>query len=129
MFNSVQLVRDLCKENKISVAKLEKDCGFANGYLNPKKMTKLPYDRAKVIAEYFGVSTEYILTGEDKKSAPTTLGESAIYCDIKLTKAERDFIHKFRQLDQRGQSAVLNTLEHEYAALPGEKASPAAKNA
>lgn len=128
MFNSVQLVRDLCKENKISVAKLEKDCSFGNGYLNPKKMAKLPYDRAKVIAEYFGVSTEYILTGEDSKSAPTVFGESAI-CDIKLTNAERDLIQKFRQLDLRGQSAVVNTLEHEYAALPGEKAPPAAKNA
>ena len=129
MFSSVQLVRDLCKENGISVAKLEKICGFANGYLNPKKMAKLPYDRAKIIAEHFGVAIEYILTGENKKSTPTVFGESAIYCDIKLTKAERDLIQKFRRLDQRGQSAVLNTLEHEYAALPGEKARTAPKEA
>ena len=46
-----------------------------------------------------------------------------------LTAAEIDFIKKFRRLDQRGQSAVLNTLEHEYAALPGEKAHTTAKNA
>lgn len=77
MFNSVQLVRDLCKERNIPIAKLEKDCGFSNGYLNPKKMAKIPYDRAVVIAEYLGVSANLILTGEENKKAPTT-GERSI---------------------------------------------------
>ena len=48
MFNSVQFVRDLCKEQNVPIAKLEKDCGFSNGYLNPKKMTKLPYKSRKI---------------------------------------------------------------------------------
>ena len=73
MFNGVQLVRDLCKERNIPIAKLEKDCGFANGYLNPKKMSKIPYDRAVIIAEYLGVSANLILTGaeEETKKSPT----------------------------------------------------------
>lgn len=69
MFNSVQFVRDLCQERKIPIAKLERECGFANGYLNPKKMAKLPYDRAAAIAEYLDVSVELILTGEEKAPA------------------------------------------------------------
>lgn len=77
MFNSVQLVRDLCKERNIPIAKLEKDCGFSNGYLNPKKMAKIPYDRAVVIAEYLGVSVNLILTGEEDKKAPTN-GERSV---------------------------------------------------
>jgi len=75
MFNSVQLVRNLCKDRKIPIAKLEKDCGFSNGYLNPKKMAKIPYDRAVIIAEYLGVSADLILTGEESKKAPTETGE------------------------------------------------------
>ena len=75
MFNSVEYVRVLCKSRGISVSKLEKDCGFSNGYLNPKKMTKLPYDRAQIIASYFGVSIDVIMTGKENEKAPTNPGE------------------------------------------------------
>lgn len=82
MFSSVQFVRDLCQERNIPIAKLEKDCGFSNGYLNPKKMSKLPYDRAVVIAKYLGVSENLILTGsDDTKNAPTVSGERAMSDD------------------------------------------------
>ena len=82
MFSSVQFVRDLCQERNIPIAKLEKDCGFSNGYLNPKKMSKLPYDRAVVIAKYLGVSENLILTGvDDIKNAPTVSGERTVNDD------------------------------------------------
>ena len=42
---------------------------------------------------------------------------------------EQDLIRKFRCLDLRGQSAVLNTLDHEYNTLPGDKASSSPKEA
>lgn len=48
-------------------------------------------------------------------------------CDFSVM--EIDLIHKFRCLDDRGQSAVLNVLEHEYNSLLGEKANPAPKEA
>lgn len=70
MFNSVQYVRDICKERKIAISQLEKDCGFANGYLNPKKIVKISYDRAIVIAEYLGISVDDILNGPEKQKAP-----------------------------------------------------------
>lgn len=72
MFNSVQFVRDLCQERKVPIAKLERECGFANGYLNPKKMSKLPYDRAAAIAEYLNVSVDLILTGKEKTPTETS---------------------------------------------------------
>lgn len=121
MFNSIQLVRDLCKKHAIPIAKLEKDCGFSNGYLNPKKMSKLPFDRAIAIADYLGVSPDYILTG--RESTPTVAGKRAPE-DFQLSAAELELIRKFRRLDARGQSAVLNTLDHEYAALPGDTSVP-----
>lgn len=128
MFNSVKLVRDLCKERSIPIAKLEKECGFSNGYLNPKKMAKLPYDRATVIAEYLGVSANYILTGAEK-CTPAVSGKGAGQQAMELSPAEQELIRKFRRLDDRGKSAVLNALEHEYAALPGNTASSAPKQA
>ena len=95
MFNSVQMVRDLCKARNIPIAKLEKDCGFSNGYLNPKKMAKIPYDRAVVIAEYLGVSADLILTGEENKKAPTETGERDI-----LDEVDIGFYQGFTELDE-----------------------------
>ena len=65
MSNIVQRVRNLCTESKISVRRLEQDLGFSNGYFNPKKISSLPIDRAVKIAEYFGVTTDYLL-GKEK---------------------------------------------------------------
>lgn len=81
MFNSVQYVRDICKERKIAISLLEKDCGFANGYLNPKKMAKIPYDRAILIADYLGIPAEDILSGPGNKKAPTADGERSVSHD------------------------------------------------
>lgn len=94
MFDSVDYVRGVCEKHGIPVSKLEKDCGFSNGYLNPKKLKKIPYDRAIVIAEYLSrfepVTAEYIMTGKEK--APTTDGERddelAEYLDMLRNRPE-----------------------------------------
>lgn len=77
MFNSVEYVRDVCRQRKIPVAQLEKDCGFANGYLNPKKLSKIPYDRVLKIASYLNLSVDYILTGEEKAPTPESEREAS----------------------------------------------------
>lgn len=84
MFNSVEYVRDICNKRNIPISQLEKECGFANGYLNPKKLKKFPYDRAKKVAEYLNLSLEYLLNGaEETEKAPTTDGRR----EVKLTPA------------------------------------------
>lgn len=81
MFNSVQYVRDLCKKRKIAISQLEKDCGFANGYLNPKKISKIAYDRAIVIADYLNIPVDEILHGPDAKKAPAESGKRSVSDD------------------------------------------------
>ena len=109
MFNSVEYVRQLCRQRKIAVSQLEKDCGFSNGYLNPKKMTTLPYHRAQTIAAYLGVSPEIILTGkeaEPRKPDILDYVDVAFYGDFKeLDEDEqetvRDMVRLMRQRKQR----------------------------
>lgn len=64
---SVEYVRMLCKEKNISIAKLERDLGFSNGYLNPKKMSSIPFARAEMIADYLGVNVSLILNAGEQK--------------------------------------------------------------
>ena len=72
MFNSVQYVRDVCHQRRIPVSALEKACGFSNGYLNPKKMARISYDRAVLISKYLDIPVTKILTGEDRSDEPVS---------------------------------------------------------
>lgn len=67
MLTGTEYVRAICKERKIKVSALERDLGFGNGYLNPKKLKQIPYDRAVAMAEYLGCDIEPILKGGDEK--------------------------------------------------------------
>lgn len=54
----------LRKEKGLSQAKLEKELGFSNGSISKWKKSKPTYERLQKIADYFGVSTRYLL-GDD----------------------------------------------------------------
>ena len=69
--NSVERVKTLCKVRKIPISKLERDLGFANGYISQLRKGVFPSDRLKDIATYFNVSLEYLMTGEEKEGVET----------------------------------------------------------
>ena len=56
----VEYVRSICKEKKIPISKLERDLGYGNGYLNPKKNTGIDFERAREIAEYLECDFEKV---------------------------------------------------------------------
>lgn len=101
MFSSVEFVRQLCKKRGIAISQLEKDCGFSNGYLNPKKMSKLPYDRALTIAKYLHVTPEEVLTGQRPKTADAQ--------DI-LDQVDIAFYGEFKELDPDQQETVRDMV-------------------
>lgn len=63
-------IKELCNQKNVSVHQLEKDLGFGNGYIWTLK-TKIPTDRAMMIAEYFGLPSDYFLPDKLKKSPAT----------------------------------------------------------
>ncbi len=62
--NSTERVKELLKERGIPYARIERECGFGNGYLATKK-GDLSAERLKKIADYLDVSFEYLMTGEE----------------------------------------------------------------
>ncbi|WP_312048012.1 helix-turn-helix domain-containing protein [Anaerotignum sp.] len=67
--NSVERVKAICKERKIPISKLEKDLGFANGYIGQLKKGSFPDDRLLAIASHLGVTVDYLMNGEETKQA------------------------------------------------------------
>jgi|GEM_PF-5851738 len=67
--NSVDFVKKICKERGIALSRLERDCGFGNGYISQLKKGVFPADRLQKIANYLNVSTSYIAScGEENNT-------------------------------------------------------------
>lgn len=58
-------IKTLCDRSNIAVTRLESELGFARGSIGKLRSQKsMKADRLDKIADYFGVSVEYLLTGE-----------------------------------------------------------------
>lgn len=57
-------VVELCKERRISVSKLERECGLGNATIRGWKNSSPNLANLKKVADYFGVSIEYFLEKE-----------------------------------------------------------------
>lgn len=82
---SVERVKAMCKDRKIAISKLEKELGFSNGYIGQLRKGVFPDDRLRMIADYFGVSVEYLMTGNEngeKSSELTARDERDIAKDL-----------------------------------------------
>lgn len=110
---SVRL-REYRTEQKLTLEDLSSRVGFPCQTLSRwERGDRVPkIDVVSQIAEKLDVSPLWLI-GYDVESnihasAPT------------LSKTETYLLDKFRSLDSRGQSAVLNTLAHEYQAMHGD---------
>ena len=63
--NAVELVKQICKDRKISIAKLERDCDFSNGYISKLKRKYFPVDKAQRISQYLGIDINSLIGIED----------------------------------------------------------------
>ena len=68
-------IEALRKERKISQGNLEKELGFSNGSISKWKNSSPTTERLQKLADYFGVSIQYLTTGEDPKSPGYYLNE------------------------------------------------------
>ena len=59
--NSVERVKEICKERKIPISRLEKDLGFSNGYIGQLRKGTFPIDRLSKISKYLDLPISYLL--------------------------------------------------------------------
>lgn len=64
--NTVERIKAICKERKIPISTLEKECKFSNGYIGQLRKGTMPDDKLIRVATYLGLSMKYISTGEEE---------------------------------------------------------------
>lgn len=63
--STYETIKSLCKQHSIAVTALEKELGFGRGSIGKLRTGQTSAERLQKIADYFHVSTDYLLTGED----------------------------------------------------------------
>ena len=71
MMNTYEIIKELSKRKKISIRQLEMRFGYSNGYLAKWKNNTPNSDELLRLADYFGVSVDYLL-GRTENSTPNT---------------------------------------------------------
>ena len=76
MFSTLEKIKELAQKRGISLQKVAEDLGYSINYLYTLKEKTPKSDRLQEIADYFNVSTDYLLGRTDN---PAIAGDSKEY--------------------------------------------------
>ena len=96
MFNRI---KKLCEENNTSITKLCVIVTGSSGNLNTWKKGYMRTDYLQKIAEYFNVTTDYLITGQEKSSSSY------------LTENEQKIIDVFKNLNNTQQGEIIGRAQ------------------
>ena len=101
----VEKIESLCARNGISVNAMLKACEIGKSFVDNIKKGSMPsIDKLNKIAEYFNVSTDYLLGKEDIEKALSSGNESALPIELK------DMLMKFRILSPQAREDMIRYL-------------------
>lgn len=100
-------IESLRKERKISQGNLEKELGFSNGSISKWKSSMPKPERLQKIAEYFGVTVDYLMTGSDSKYS-----DNDALLDVRISedKELKEALKKYYALDEQKKRHVIETI-------------------
>lgn len=102
--NTVEKVKAICKERKIPISRLEKACGFANGYIGQLKKGTVPDDRLIRIASFLEVPVETLI------ASPETV-KNVIDYEVSMNNNLRMIVEGARNLHANEQEYVINLIK------------------
>ncbi len=111
----LERIKNLCNRKEISIRQLERETGLADRTIGRWDTNMPSIDRVKKVAEYFGVTVDYLLGVENSQISNSMDDELAEYLEMVRTKPEIRMLLK----TQRGASrkeveenvAFLQTLK------------------
>ncbi len=106
-------IKSLCKDYGISMNKLEETLGFGKGYISKLGNSTPNATKIKKIADYFGVTVDYLMTGKDnlKEKAPEL-----------TAKDERDIAKDMENIRTKLLNGADGPLSYDGEPIPEEDA-------
>lgn len=73
---TVEKIKELCKEQRTTIAAIERECGFANGSIRKWDKSPTTYERLLKVANTLNTTVEYLRGETEQKKEPTPKKES-----------------------------------------------------
>lgn len=111
--STYDVIKKLCTEHGIALTALEKELGFGRGSLGKLKSGGTSAKRLQKVADYFGVSINYLMTGED----------NSINNDSHLSlKDERDIAKDMENIREKIMNGSDGPLSYDGEPIPEDDA-------
>ena len=104
-----EIIKKLCKNQGISVNKLETDLGFGTGYVSKLGKSTPNVKKIKSIADYFNVSVDYLMTGKEN-----VFVESQAEIDFALARQNervKEYMLKFAKLSDDKRNQIMSLID------------------
>ncbi|HFI0163494.1 TPA: helix-turn-helix domain-containing protein [Streptococcus suis] len=101
MFSTFEIVKELCKKQGISLNQLEEKLGLGKNSLYGLKRNQPSAERLQEIADYFNVSTDYLLGRTDNpRIASDEKSDKLDTAETQLVAAFRNQTHNMTEEDK-----------------------------
>lgn len=107
----LERIQELCKENGINPSKLEIELGFGKGTLYKWDKSSPNTDKLSKVADYFGVSVDYLLGKIDFRNIPD---ERELSLDVQRSE---DFSNRDKRDIAKTMNFLLEQLDNHQEAL------------
>lgn len=109
MFSTFEIVKNLCEKQGISLNTLEEKLELGKNSLYGLKRNQPSAERLQQIADYFNVSTDYLLGRTDN---PVIAGNAVAKTEIDLKKdAAESFFYDGHELNNEDLDLISSLLE------------------
>ncbi len=94
----LERLKALCELRKTNFSKLEKELGFSNASIKKSRTDTISAMRLKILADYFNVSMEYLMTGSEPAAG------------MILSQEEMDIIRAYRLKSDDAKDMIAGAL-------------------
>lgn len=106
--NTVERIKEICKERNIAISALEDMCGFPNAAISGLKKGELPSNRLIIVSEKLGVSPGYLVTGEETEGFSEQ--EAHLLQKIRQDRALSDALAKYFELSDAKKKHIIDSI-------------------
>lgn len=111
MFSTLEKIKELAQKQRISLQKVAEDLGYSINYLYTLKEKTPKSDRLQEIADYFNVSTDYLLGRTDNPSIAKDDTIAGYTSDDLRKMAENAKTFDGKPLTEEDIDAIQNIIE------------------